>query len=174
MTAIDNTPTNRNFLSPLNYKFSIKKTPNVNFYCQRVNIPDIKLESPVVGTPFVNVPYPGEHIDYYDLNIEFIVDEDLTNYREINTWITSLGKPDNFGQYADISKNPDYTGTGIYSDLSVMVLNSARQPNYEFLFKDAFPTYLSGFKLQTTDEDINYITVEATFKYTLFTVSKTY
>jgi hypothetical protein len=172
MTAIDNTPVNRNFLSPLNYKFTIKKAPNVNFYCQSINVPSITLNSPIVNNPFVKVPYPGEHIDYEELKIEFIVDEDLNNYREITGWMTGLGKPESFSQYANLDKNPSYTGLGIYSDVSVMVLNSAKEPNYELVFTDAFPVYISGFKLQSMADDVTYVTVEASFKYTLFKVAR--
>ena len=49
MSAINNTPENKNFLSPLNFRFQIKKAPNVNFFIQKVNIPQIEL--PQVDTP---------------------------------------------------------------------------------------------------------------------------
>ena len=52
MTAIDNTPENRNFLSPLNFKFSIKKSPNMNFFLQKVNLPSITQDVIVIPTNF--------------------------------------------------------------------------------------------------------------------------
>ena len=71
MSAIDNTPSNKNFLSPLNFKFQIKKAPHVNFFIQKVNIPDVKLISPEYPNPFVNAPIPGEHLTYGILEITF-------------------------------------------------------------------------------------------------------
>ena len=56
MTAVDNTPSNKNFLSPLNFKFAIKRSPHVNFFIQKVNIPDIKLNPTVYPNPMVNIP----------------------------------------------------------------------------------------------------------------------
>ena len=53
MTAIDNTPSNKNFLSPLNFKFTIKKAPHVNFFIQKVNIPDLGLKPVVTSNPMV-------------------------------------------------------------------------------------------------------------------------
>ena len=104
MSAIDNTPSNRNFLSPLNFKFTIKKAPHVNFFIQKVNIPQIDLKPPIVPNQFVNVPIPGDHIDYSTLNITFKVDEDLQNYLEIHNWIKELGKPKDFDGYKAISE----------------------------------------------------------------------
>ena len=50
MSAIlDQTPSNRNFLSPLNFKFTIKKAPHVNFFIQKVNVPQIILKPPIAG-----------------------------------------------------------------------------------------------------------------------------
>ena len=102
MSVIDNTPANKNFLSPLNFRFQIKKAPHVNFFIQKVNIPSIALPNPTVSNPFVNIPYPGEHLRYGDLEISFKVDEDLQNYLEIHNWLVSLGKPENFDQYKQI------------------------------------------------------------------------
>jgi hypothetical protein len=36
-------PENRNFLSPTGFKFSLKRTPKVSFFCNSANIPDINL-----------------------------------------------------------------------------------------------------------------------------------
>ena len=106
MTAIDNTPNNRNFMSPLNFKFQIKKTPNVNFFIQKVNVPEITLPDATSSTPLVNVPYPGDHLIYGTLNITFKVDEDFQNYMEIHNWMKALGKPKEYEQYAAIEKLP--------------------------------------------------------------------
>lgn len=173
MSAIlDQTPTNKNFLSPLNFKFTIKKAPHVNFFIQKVNVPQINLVAPNVSTPFVNTPYPGDHITYGELQITFKVDEDLQNYLEIHNWIKSLGKPDNFEQYRAIEEVKSWTGDGIYSDISVMILSSTKSANYEVVYTDAHPVSLSGLTFGTTDEDVNYIEATASFKYTLYNIEK--
>jgi hypothetical protein len=170
MTALDKTPENKNFLSPLNFKFSIKKAPHVNFFIQKVNIPAISLPPPISPNPFVNIPYPGEHITYEPLSIEFKVDEDLQNYLEIHNWIRGLGKPQDYQEYANISKEDPMTGEGIYSDISLVVLSSTKMPNYELIFIDAHPVSLSGLTFNTTSTDVNFITASAQFKYTLYNI----
>jgi hypothetical protein len=170
MTAIDNTPENKNFLSPLNFRFLIKKAPHVNFFIQRVNIPAISLTSPEPNNPFVKTPIPGDHLEFGELSISFKVDEDLQNYLEIHNWIRALGKPESFGAFKEIQDKPTITGDGIYSDISVLVLSSTKMPNYEIVYADSFPTRLSELEFNSTDDSVNYITASATFKYTYYNI----
>lgn len=172
MTAIDNTPTNRNFQSPLNFRFQIKKAPHINFFLQKVNIPSIYIKNIDTSNPFVTTPYSGEHITYETLNIEFKVDESFKDYLEIHNWMKALGKPENFEQYAALERIPQYTGDGIFSDISVLVLNSNKIANYDITFTDCFPIFLSELNFNTTDPDVIYITATAKFKYTYYTISK--
>jgi hypothetical protein len=172
MSAIDNTPSNKNFLSPLNFKFQIKKAPHVNFFIQKVNIPPLLLVAPEIPNPFVKVPIPGDHINYSDLSITFKVDEDLQNYLEIHEWIKALGKPHDFDQYRAIEEKKSWTGDGIYSDITVSILSSTKSPNYEVTYVDAHPVSLSGIEFNTTDGDVNYIEATAVFKYTLYDIYK--
>lgn len=171
MSVLDNTPDNKNFLSPLNFKFQIKKAPHVNFFLQKVNIPSIAIPPPQPNNPFVKTPIPGEHVNFGDLTITFKVDEDLKNYLEIWNWIIALGKPENFEQYRAIQDKPMYTGEGIYSDISLMILSSTKMPNYEVTYVDAFPVQLSDMVFNTTDNNVNYIEASATFKYTYYNIT---
>lgn len=171
MSAVDNTPANKNFLSPLGFKFQIKKAPHVNFFIQQVNIPSILLQSPEKGNPFVNIPYPGEHLKFGELKIAFKVDEDLKNYLEIHNWIRALGKPENYDQYKTIQDKPIASGDGIYSDISLMVLSSSKMANYEIVFVDAYPVTISDLNFNTVDDTVNYITATSTFKYTYYTIT---
>lgn len=172
MTAIQNTPTNKNFLSPLNFRFSIKRSPHLNWFVQKVNLPSITLPHFEVSNPFIPIPEPGTLLRYGDLSVTFKVDEDLMNYLEIHHWIRGLGKPDNFGEYKTIAKNATYTGEGIVSELSLMMLDSAKRPNFEIVFRDAFPIYLSELNFDTTYQDVEFITATTTFRYLMFDISE--
>jgi hypothetical protein len=171
MSAIDNTPENKNFLSPLNFKFFIKRSPHVNFFIQKVNIPDITLKPATYPNPLVNIPIPGEHLDYGILNITFKVDEDLQNYLEIHNWIRALGKPTDYEEHKAISEKAIITGEGIYSDISLMILSSTKMANYEVIFTDAHPVNISGLTFNTTDSDVNYIEASASFKYVYYDIN---
>ena len=172
MSAIDNTPSNKNFLSPLNFRFQIKKAPHINFFVQKANIPEISVTNLDTPNPFVKTPYPGDHMNYGAFNISFKVDEDLQNYLEIHDWLRAFGKPEEYAEYKKLADNQSWTGNGIYSDISLIILASTKMPNYEIVFTDAFPVSLTGVTFTTTDNDVNYIEASATFKYTYFTITK--
>jgi hypothetical protein len=172
MSALDNTPDNKNFLSPLNFKFFIKKTPYTNFFIQKINLPGIRLVQVDTSNPFVKTPYAGDHIDFSTLNLNFKVDEDLKNYLEIHNWIIGLGFPENHDQYKDLSDKPIYTGDGIFSDMTLTILSSTKTPNYEITFVDAFPITLSDLYFNTIDNNVTFLNADATFKYTHYTITK--
>ena len=44
-------------------------------------------------TPLRDIPKPGTKLNYEDLTMTFIVDEDLANYQEIHGWLVGLGFP---------------------------------------------------------------------------------
>lgn len=172
MAATDNTPTNKNFLSPLNFKFLLKRAPHINFFVVKANIPSISL--PVIDIPnvFLDIPTTQTHLKYGIFSITFQVDEDMMNYMELHDWIRALGFPDNFDEYKKLTMVPQYTGEGLRSDIGLVILNSTKTPNFEFAFRDAFPTYLSDVTFDTTLQDVQYITATAEFAYTMYDVTR--
>lgn len=171
MSALDNQPANKNFLSPLGFKFQVKKLPTTNFFTQQVYIPGIAINPTEFINPLVRIPYSGEHIDYDDLQISFKVDEDLANYIEIQNWLRGLGFPDSFEQYAELENKPKMSGMGLVSDISLIVLSSSKNPTFDIVFRDAFPISLSGFTFDTTPSDVDYIEARASFRYTSYSIN---
>ena len=172
MSAIDNVPTNKNFLSPLGFKFAIKRAPHINFFVQKANVPSLALPSIDIPTQFVPIPTNYTHVDYGRFEVTFAVDEDLKNYLEIHDWMRALGFPDNYDEHAALSRVPQYTGEGLVSDLSLIILNSNKRGNFEFTFRDAFPVSLSGMQFDTTRDDVQYVTAIAEFAYIMYDITK--
>lgn len=173
MPVITNQPDNTNFLSPLGFKFTLARAPNLAFFCTDINIPSLTLGFIELQTPFKIVELPGDKLDYGDLQITFRMDEDFANYFEIYNWIVALGFPDNFKQFKSLQDN---TGTGnkdtLVSDAVLTILNSAMIPNVEVHFEDIFPVSISDVNFTATDTDVNYVTNTATFKFKKFTIRK--
>lgn len=179
MSTLTDQPTNPNFLSPLGFKFTINKTPNVNYYVQAANIPSITLGSPDIQNPFVRIPTAGDQLVFGELNLSFKVDEDMKNYMEIYNWLVGMGFPDSFTQYEGIASqkagpisgkiNP-LTGAGVYSDATLTVLSSAMNPIHQVNYIDCFPVMISDLNFESTDGDVNYLTCETTFRYRKFEI----
>jgi len=174
MSAITDTPSNRNFLSPLNFTFKIQRAPHVNFFIQKVNLPGLSVQPIMVSNPMIKVPYSGEHLSYEEFKITFRVDEDLQNYMEIYNWIIGLSKPDNYDEYKNLQNQKPYTGGGIVSDLNLTLLTAARNSNYLITFVDAFPVSLDSLQFDTTSSDVNFLDVTASFRYTSFNITNVF
>ena len=163
MSVLDNQPTNQNFLSPLGFKLQVKKTPHVNYFVQSVNIPSVSLGTADADTPFIKIPFPGTKLTFGNLQVTFKVDEDMANYLEIYGWLRAVGFPDNFAQYTNIAGAALASGDGVFSDITLVVLDSAMNPNLEVTFFDCFPVDLSSIELDSTSGDVQYVTATVTF-----------
>ena len=86
----DRTPSNTNMLLSTGFRFLLTRTPNITYYCQSANLPDVNLGEMEQPTRFIPVKHPGNSFTYGDLELGFIVDEDMENWREIHDWMRSL------------------------------------------------------------------------------------
>jgi len=173
----DNQIKNRNFLSPTGFKFILNKAPKVSFFGNQVNIPQMTLGVAEQPTYLRDIPLPGDKIQFEDFSLRFLVDEDLSNYMEIFSWIRALGFPESLEEiYAwqkkdfDI-KQPTKTQESFYSDGTLEILTSSQNPNFKIKFQDLWPTTLSTLEFDATNEDISYLTADVTFKYTLYNIT---
>ena len=171
-TPIDN----RNFLSPTGFKFALKRSPGVAFFCNQANIPSLDLGIAVQPSYLKDIDRPGDKITFGDLNLRFLVDEDLVNYMEIQNWIRGLGFPESLDQFQEL-KDENVLGPmgksndDIYSDGTLQILSSNLIPKFQVIFRDLFPSNLSTVTFDATDTDIEYFTADVSFKYTIYTLT---
>lgn len=172
MSILARQPTTRNFLSPLGFVFNIAKLPNMNYFVQEVNLPTVNLgETEGLPTPLQKVPVPGDHLTFGELNVTFRVSEDMSNYIEVYNWITAVGFPDNFDQYANLkAQEIPGTGEGIFSDASLILLTSAHNPSIQITFEQLYPVSLSDLQFTTTATTIEYLECTAGFVYRKFNI----
>lgn len=169
---------NRNFLSPTGFKFTLKRSPKVAFFCNEANIPDLNLGIANQPTRLGrNIPQPGNTVEFGDLNLRFLVDEDLGNYMEIQKWIRGLGYPESLKEFQDLENSGFYQTSyvngqqNIYSDGTLQVLNSSMISNFQVTFKDLFPYSLGTLTFDATVSDVQYFTADASFKYTIYSIT---
>lgn len=168
------------FLRPNGFKFQVHNIPHVSFFCQGANIPDISMGFPVQNTPLADIPYPGDKLQFGDLNIRFLIQEDMTNYRELYDWLIGLGAPEKHSQFTDYIETQKWRTASArkdkqealaqVSDASLFVLDSNDNPNVEIVFKDCFPTALSGLDFDQSAGDSPYFVGIASFRYRIYTI----
>lgn len=163
---------NRNFLSPVGFKFTLAKDPKIPFFCNSARIPEINLGSAVQPTYLKDLDIPGEKLTYGDFSLRFLVDENMENYMAVHNWLTGLGFPETAQQFKDLTTDDD----GIrdlnkqFSDGSLHILNSNFRDVAIVKFKDLYPISLTSLEFESSDTDINYFTAEVSFRYTVYNV----
>ena len=111
--------------------------------------------------------HPGVKLEFGELPIQFIVDEDMVNYALIYNWMNGLGFPESCQQFLDWT-----TADGVedlqlqYSDATLTILDSNYNPAAMVKFWDIFPTALSSLDFDATATDIMYLTANVTFSFT--------
>jgi hypothetical protein len=154
-----------NFLSGLNFQFVLSRTPNTDYYLQAVEVPGLSLPPTNITNPNVNRPIPGDHLVFSQLPLTFKVDEKLKNYFEIFSWMKSISQ-------LDIQGSGWKKGTeGVFSDGSLVILDSKNNHTATVDFTDLWPTNLGALKFNTTGTNPEYITCDAIFSYTDFDIT---
>ena len=160
-------PDNINLLSPVGFRFNIEYLPQTNWFLTSVNLPGISLGEINQPTPLMPAQVPGNDLTWEPLNITFLVDEDLNNWREMYDWLIGIGFPNEYAEY-----KTQKTDKQIYSDATLTILNSNMNSNYIIQFKDLFPTSLSEVSFDSASGDIEGIKATATFRYLTYTYEK--
>ena len=168
---------NRNFLAPTGFKFTLARAPKVAFFSNSANIPGLILGEATQPTYLKDIPTPGDKIVFDDLNIRFLVDEDLTNYMELQNWIRGLGFPNSLQEIYNLQnerENIDTKQSGlmdIYSDATLTVLGSSQNALFKVNFSDLWPYSLTTLQFDATETEVNYFTADASFKYTIYDIT---
>lgn len=153
-------PSNRNFLAPAGFKLDLDIFAGVDFFCQRAKVPDVSVSNAEIPTRFRSVAIAASGgVVYGDLNVKFIVDEDMKNYLTVWKWINQ----NNLAEEMDTKKDPDY------SDGRLLILNSNYQPNIIVNFESLFPVSLTELDFDVEDTDVDYLTADVTFKFVRYT-----
>lgn len=158
---------NRNFLSSVGFRFILGKNQKITYFCQSANIPAITLLTANQPTPFVSLATPAG-FEYDDLNLTFLIDEDLENYTLIQKWIRGLGVPDSFSdraEYERVNTNPSDGKFSPYTDGTLFVLNSSLKTVAQIKFEDVYPVSLNTLRFESSGTDTDYFVAEVTFKY---------
>lgn len=163
---------NRNFLSPIGFKFTLAKYPKISFFSNSTRIPEINMGTAIQPTYLKDLDVPGDKLSYGDFSLRFLVDENMENYMAVHNWLTGLGYPETTQQFKDLTTNDD----GVrdlkeqFSDGSLHILNSNFRTQAIVKFRDLFPISLTSLEFEASDADVNYFTAEVGFKYTVYNI----
>ena len=164
---------NRNYLSSVGFKFNLSKYPKIDFLSNSARIPELSLALATQPTYLKDIDIPGEKLTYGDFTLKFLVDENMENYMAVYNWLTGLGFPETPAQFRDLTTDSAATRDPkeAFCDGTLRILNSNLREIAKVKFQDLFPVSLTSLDFDATTSDIQYFTAEASFRYTIYSLT---
>ena len=97
----------------------------------------------------------------------------MENYLAVYGWLRGLGFPESGKQFKEIITDSDGQRDPkvAFCDGTLSIQNSNYREVAKVKFNDLFPTSLTSLDFDATATDVQYLTAEATFKYTVYNIS---
>lgn len=159
----DKKPSTYDALRPNGFKFTVNRLPNVNYFCQRANIPELSITAVAVNNRLATLPVAGDKLQFDQLRVTFLVAEDMSNYVELANWLFAMGPRRDVKDYAAYNKP-------LHSNGNLIILNSANRPAVNINFYDMLPISLEGLEFDITVQTPQYLTAVATFQYSYYEI----
>jgi hypothetical protein len=157
-----------NYLQNNGFQLILPRFPLVTFYSQNFSLPEMSLPPANIPTPFSDMRIAGDKIEFSPFTFQFIVDDQMRNYEEIQKWIFSIGFATSRQDYVKYKNKGEKVERLGEQDAVVSILSSKGNPTRHIKFYDAIPISLSGIEFTTQDTSTNYVMASATFAYTYF------
>ena len=186
-TTGTNQPTVFDYAAQTQWRITFDRLPKCSWFCTSTNIPGITLGEAQYATPMQDIVVTGDKLTFETLNVQFIVDEEYENYRELWDWIVGIGFPKQHSQFTEAlsgsnrqtlqslgSSAPSSIGSGgsntpsetaLYSDATMLIYNSKNIAKLELNFKDIFPINLGGLQYTQDATDVEYLKADASFRF---------
>ena len=185
-------PTVFDYATGTQWRLAFNRLPKTTWFCTAANLPGITLGEATFPPPMTDTFVAGDKLTFETLNITFLVDEELQNYRELWDWLVGMGAPKQHSQWstaltkgdgttlnfssvgsddeidprtASVMQKGTSTEGNLYSDGALIIYNSKNVPKVEVKFKDMFPTTLSGLEYSQELTDVEYFKATASFRY---------
>jgi hypothetical protein len=181
--ADTSSPTVFDYATGTQWRLAFNRLPKTTWFCTAANVPGITLGEAQYATPMSDMFVTGDKLTFETLNITFLVDEELQNYRELWDWLVGIGSPVNHSQWettlskgdgairsfatpdADPRTKSTYEESNLYSDATLIVYNSKNIAKVNVQFKNMFPTNLSSLEYSQDLTDVEYFHATASFRY---------
>jgi hypothetical protein len=172
---------NTNYIAPSQFLFTMSAVKNVSYFCQTANIPAVNLGQAPMSTRVNDIAVPGDKVTFGELIITFLVDESMTNYKELFQWIKKIGTAEDSEDYMRYIREQAYKHpTASYTkptpmaptmtDATLSILSSSNNVTNEIKFYNLFPVSLEGLQFDTTDTAYTYLTASASFKFSHYDI----
>lgn len=150
-------PQNTSLARNSNFLFAVSGERGFTLAVQNSNIANVDLGTTEFPNRYKDITIPSNKTVHDELNVQFLVSEDLSEWINIYKWILTL-------------KNNDDSHLEDVKPCQLTVLSGQKKPLVEFSYRDCWPYSLDGMQY-TVIEDSMVITSNATFKFSDFIIT---
>ena len=159
---------NKNYLQPTGFSISIERTnyPNLQFFAQSITHPGASvnaLELPV--RRLQGVPLAGDKITFGELQVDFILDEDMSSYIEMQNWLERMVNEGDTTQEQALKDGKVAT----YADITVSILTSHNNVNKRIRYINALPTNVGSIEM-SANQNQTYLQFTSSFRFDYFEI----
>lgn len=163
INAIKRQPKNQNYLQLNEFRFVLHRTPNMVYFCQEVYFPGMTVPTITQPSPFATpIQRSSNKIEYENLDLTFLVNENMENWKEIRFWLEGLTNEKDY-----IKPLPEIER---FSDATLILMSNASNAFFNITFNNCFPISLSGISFSSTVEDIEPAKAKIRFGFSGYTV----
>jgi hypothetical protein len=154
------------------YKFSIDRLPDLSFFVQGVNTPEVSGGIALQQNPMSVIHHPGDRLSFGQFTVTYLIDSQFKNYFSLYYWMKGYGFPNDYNEVTEFRAKqqtlvPNFRAKAIdlektHAVLSVLTPDTS-QIVAEVHFYEIFPTNLSSLNFVTTDSEPPVLTTTCTF-----------
>ena len=149
----------------------LRGTSRLELMVQSANLPGITIPDQAQPTIFgTTIPVPSMTAQFEPLFVEFLVDQDLENWKSIYSWMRNVTNIRDAQEYPLAYQNWHYTASLIIPN-GVYKYNCPPTPALTITFANIVPVKLSGLPFKADVNDAIPLKATCTFKYSYYTMS---
>jgi hypothetical protein len=112
-SLLNSQPENLSLLENNKFRFVIPNLTFANYFLQSVNLPGVATNVAEVPTPFHIQKRHGDRLNYEELQMQVIIDEDLRIWEQTFNWLSSITTPEGFHQYGKGTRTGNIYNEGV-------------------------------------------------------------
>jgi hypothetical protein len=159
MGAINKKPKSINSLQPSKYSVIFPEISDTIYFCQKINLPGVQVTELAHLTPNLDLYVPGTKMSYGTLDINFIVNEDISSWLQIHDWIRNITTE---MRYRTLPK----------AQAILTIYSNQNNPRMRIKYYDIFPLSLGDIEFDTTTTNEEHLTANATFRFNYFDIER--
>ena len=162
----NNQSQNLSLFQPTGFKVIIdrKHYSNLEFFVQSISHPGAT--NPAVETSYKriqSVPQPGGQMEYGELTMDVLLDEDFTSYIEVYQWMLRLvQQPVTRGVGAEVQRT--------HADIYVSALTANNTADKTIKYVDAIPVAVGDIRFEAQNQSVEYVSFPVSFRFSYFDI----